>query len=82
MLWSCILLKYPLIKPHKCFYISQNIYCMPLTENNAIKAVGKRYMRILTNSVMKLFCLQSFHFQIYHNITNCESKSINCESVV
>lgn len=45
------------------FYISQNIYCMPVTENNAIKAVG--------NSDMKFFCLQGFHFQIYHNITRC-----------
>lgn len=29
------------------FYISQNIYCMPLSENIAVKAVGKRYMEIL-----------------------------------
>lgn len=39
--------KVSLNKTAEMFYVSQNIYCMPLTENTAVKAVGKRYMGIL-----------------------------------
>lgn len=39
--------KISLNKTKEMFYISQNIYCIPLTENNTIKAVG--------NSDMKFF---------------------------
>lgn len=42
------ILKISLNKTTEMFYISQNIYCMPLTETIAIKAVGKRYMGILS----------------------------------
>lgn len=50
------ILKISLNKTTEMFYISQNIYCMPLTETIAIKAVGKRYMGTLS-VIRKLFCL-------------------------
>lgn len=40
--------KISLNKTTEMFCILQNIYYMALTENNTIKAVGKRHMRILT----------------------------------
>lgn len=63
------------------FYISQNIYCMPLSENIAVKSVGKRYMEIL--AVIRNYFACKFSIS-KSTITqqNVEGKPINRESVV